>query len=60
MLNTRWKKSTKSGHNGACVEARLFAGAVEVRDSKNIEGPTLQAPVQEWAGLIAATKLRGH
>ncbi len=60
MLNTQWKKSTKSGHNGACVEARLSAGAVEVRDSKNIAGPTLHAPLQEWAGLLAATKFHGH
>jgi hypothetical protein len=57
MLSTQWTKSSRSGHNGACVEARRRVGGVEVRDSKDLCGPTLYAPASEWAGLIADTKL---
>ena len=31
---TRWRKSTRSGGNGACVEARMDVGEFQVRDSK--------------------------
>ncbi|WP_349258215.1 DUF397 domain-containing protein [Stackebrandtia sp.] len=55
MLSTQWTKSTRSGHTGACVEARLRAGGVEVRDSKDIAGPTLRAKAGEWPSLIAMT-----
>ncbi|MGH8793024.1 MAG: DUF397 domain-containing protein, partial [Stackebrandtia sp.] len=49
MLRNPWRKSSRSGHNGACVEARLCAFGVEVRDSKDPAGPTLQAHSGEWA-----------
>jgi len=53
MLSEEWKKSSYSGHEGACVEARLQASGVEVRDSKDLQGPTLSAAADEWLGLIA-------
>lgn len=60
LLSTQWTKSSYSGHNGACVEARLSTDGVEVRDSKDLEGPTLHAPASEWASLIAVTKRIGN
>lgn len=56
MISTRWTKSSRSGHNGACVEARFHTQGVEVRDSKDPTGPTLRARSDEWAELIAAVK----
>lgn len=60
MLRTEWTKSSYSGHAGACVEARLRVDGVEVRDSKDITGPTLFARPGEWAGIIAVTKREGR
>lgn len=60
MLSTQWTKSSRSGHTGACVEARLNASGVEVRDSKDITGPTLFANRGEWLGLIAVTKSNAY
>jgi hypothetical protein len=48
--NIRWRKSTRSGDQGDCVELG-HTGAV--RDSKNPNGPAL--PV-DLAGLVAAVK----
>ncbi|MGH3909142.1 MAG: DUF397 domain-containing protein [Pseudonocardiaceae bacterium] len=40
-----WRKSSRSGGGGECVEvARLADGARAVRDSKNPTGPTLRFP----------------
>ncbi|ADD41899.1 protein of unknown function DUF397 [Stackebrandtia nassauensis DSM 44728] len=60
MLGTQWTKSSHSGHAGACVEARLRTDGVEVRDSKDVHGPTLFAGSGEWAGIIAAAKREGR
>lgn len=42
--------------NGDCVEVRLSDGAVQVRDSKNPEGPTLEFTVTEWQVFTSAVK----
>lgn len=60
MLSTRWIKSSRSGPNGACVEARLHADGVEVRDSKDVHGPTLFASSGEWAEIITSAKRGGR
>lgn len=49
--NARWRKSTRSGDQGSCVELRNDLGAV--RDSKNTSGPTLAVGLN---GLLAAVK----
>jgi hypothetical protein len=46
----RWRKSTRSGGQGDCVELHP---AGELRDSKNASGPTLAV---DLAALIAAVK----
>lgn len=56
-MQTEWRKSTKSGNNGNCVEVRQGRGfAVEVRDSKDKEGPVLRFNWAEWKAFIAGAK----
>ncbi|HEX5495574.1 MAG TPA: DUF397 domain-containing protein [Mycobacteriales bacterium] len=55
-LDERWRKSTRSNNNGACVEVRLSAGQVQVRDSKHHgTGPVLAFAPATWAEFVAAT-----
>ncbi|MER7754790.1 DUF397 domain-containing protein [Kitasatospora sp. NPDC097643] len=52
---TRWRKSSHSGGNGACVEiATPVAGAVAVRDSKDPEGPRLHFSAEAWNAFASA------
>jgi hypothetical protein len=57
-----WRKSSRSGDQGACVEVTVVPGAtivgppaaVAVRDSKDPTGPMLYFPVTAWAAFAAA------
>jgi hypothetical protein len=40
--DTEWVKSPYSGGNGNCVELRRQGGMIEVRDSKDPNGPILR------------------
>ncbi|MGB3443971.1 MAG: DUF397 domain-containing protein [Actinophytocola sp.] len=46
----RWRKSTRSQNEGACVE---LGSCGAIRDSKNPGGPRLELP---WQSLIAAVR----
>jgi hypothetical protein len=50
-LTERYKKSTRSGDNGSCVEVAL-RGRVEVRDSKDRQGPVLGFSEAAWTAFI--------
>jgi hypothetical protein len=54
---TSWKKSSYSAANGNCVEvARLDAGYIAVRDSKNVAQPALGFTPASWRTFISAVK----
>ena len=52
MLDHTWRKADRSNQEGACVEVRLTADAVEVRDSKDRSGPVLSFARAEWAAFL--------
>lgn len=50
--DTPWIKATRSATSGNCVELRRRAGAVEVRDSKDPDGPVLRFTPAELAAFL--------
>jgi len=53
-LSRTWAKSSYSTPNGGnCVEARDTGHAVQVRDSKNPDGPALTLTRAQWLALTA-------
>ncbi|MEU6521878.1 DUF397 domain-containing protein [Streptomyces sp. NPDC046924] len=55
----RWRKSSYSGNQqgDACVEVcDDFAGAVPVRDSKNLTGPVLMLGGAAWQPFVTGVK----
>ncbi|RAY13824.1 DUF397 domain-containing protein [Actinomadura craniellae] len=56
-FGTTWRKSTRSGQQGACVEiADGLAHAVAIRDSKNPAAGHLTLTPAAWASLTARIK----
>jgi len=56
-LSRTWAKSSYSTSNGGnCVEARDTGRAVQVRDSKNPDGPALTFTRAQW--LAFTTEIR--
>ncbi|MET8151063.1 DUF397 domain-containing protein [Actinoplanes sp. NPDC049668] len=52
-----WRKSTRSGSSGDCVEvADNLPGVVAVRDSKNPTGPALVFTPSEWTAFTGGVK----
>ncbi len=56
-MDSEWRKSSRSGSNGACVEARRVNMTVEVRDSKNPSVMSLGFAVRSWAAFITGLKV---
>ena len=54
--NLTWRKSSRSGAAGHCVEVANVPSAVLVRDSKDIDGPVLAFGAPDWAGFIAGVR----
>ena len=53
---TAWIKADASGPQQNCVEMRRHAGSVEVRDSKDPEGPSLRYTSAELAAFLDGAK----
>lgn len=51
-----WRKSTRSGAAGHCVEVADVPAAVLVRDSKDAAGPVLSFGAPDWNGFIAGIR----
>ena len=51
-INLVWRKSTRSGAAGHCVEVAETPAAVYVRDSKDVTGPMLRFAASDWAKFI--------
>lgn len=61
MLDAQWRKSTRSGGSGSCVEVRLINGTVQVRDTKLGEAsPVLPFAAGQWASMLADVQAGRH
>lgn len=57
LTSAIWRKSTKSGTEGNCVEvAKNLPDIIAVRDSKNPDGPALIFTPSEWEAFIGGVK----
>lgn len=56
LARATWRKSTRSGNVGNCVEVADLDASVGVRDSKNPTGPALLFAPTEWAAFVADVK----
>ncbi|NES16937.1 MULTISPECIES: DUF397 domain-containing protein [Micromonospora] len=53
LTGAAWRKSTRSGAQGNCVEvADNLPGVVAVRDSKDPQGPALTFTPEEWSAFV--------
>jgi hypothetical protein len=51
-----WIKARPLEDGQPCVEMRRHAGAIEVRDSKDPDGPVLRYTSAEWAAWLDGAK----
>ena len=57
--STAWRKSTRSGDQGACVEFAVVSRStvdrtVAIRDSKDTAGPALRFSPAAWTAFTTA------
>jgi Domain of unknown function (DUF397) len=51
-----WRKSTRSGAAGHCVEIAETSAAILVRDSKDVTGPILRFDTAGWRDFVAGVR----
>ena len=59
MNELTWRKSSRSGDWGDCVEIAALADGTAVRDSKAPETGHLQVPDGRWSSFLSRLKA-GH
>lgn len=55
-LTASWAKSTRSNGSDGCVEARIYSGDVQIRDSKDPSGPALTFGPGSYLAFLATVK----
>lgn len=55
-MDVSWSKSSHSANSSDCVEARVRGSLVQVRDSKDRNGPVLTFSDVEWRHFIDGIK----
>ena len=57
LSNAKWKKSSRSGAAGHCVEVAFLENqGVAVRDSKDPAGPALTFTAAEWDAFVGGAQ----
>jgi hypothetical protein len=56
LCHTTWRKSSRSGGEGQCIETASTLGCIFVRDSKNLSGSALACSHTEWTAFLDAVK----
>jgi len=56
LSRARWRTSSHSGGNGACVEVAAARALVAVRDSKDPDGPRLAFTAGAWRAFAGRTR----
>jgi hypothetical protein len=57
LIGATWRKSTRSGTQGDCVEvADNLPGVIGVRDSKDPAGPVLTFDPRSWRSFVDFAK----
>jgi hypothetical protein len=59
-LSNVWRKSERSNEGGACVQARLNGGGVEIGDTKDPNGPTLVVGKKAFVQFVEDLKAGRH
>lgn len=52
-----WRKSSRSGGEGQCIEITSTLGHIFVRDSKSPTGPMLTCNQSDWSVFLRVIKI---
>ncbi|HZN20814.1 MAG TPA: DUF397 domain-containing protein [Micromonosporaceae bacterium] len=56
LTRAQWRKSSRSGAEGDCVEVAVVGDRVAVRDSRAPLGPVLVVSRAEWARFMVEVR----